>query len=78
MEFTKCSRCGNFYVSGGYVCPKCTSKDNLELSTLHNYILQNGMIDSLGSISYETGISEKNLNRFLSYPEFENYKNSID
>ena len=33
MEVIRCSRCGAFYTNGGYVCPKCTDKDNLELST---------------------------------------------
>ena len=33
MEFKKCSRCGNFYVSEGYVCPKCSPKDTYEFST---------------------------------------------
>ena len=30
MEFKKCTRCGNFYVSEGNVCPRCTAKDNME------------------------------------------------
>ena len=29
MEVIRCSRCGAFYTNGGYVCPKCTDKDNL-------------------------------------------------
>ena len=58
MEFNRCSRCGSFYVSAGNVCPKCSQKDGLELDTISN----------------QTGISIKNLNRFVGYPEFKEYK----
>lgn len=74
MEFNKCSRCGSFYITGGNVCPKCSGKDGFEFSTFKNYVAENGLENSLDTISIETGISEKNLNRFLNYNEFENYK----
>ena len=67
MEFNKCSRCGNFYLSNGNVCPKCSPKDNLEFSTFKSYIEQNGFENSLDQISSETGILVKNLNRFIGY-----------
>lgn len=67
MEFKKCSRCGNFYVSDGIVCPKCTPKDNFEFSTFKSYIAENGSNQSVDAISGATGISVKNLNRFLEY-----------
>ena len=72
MEFRKCSRCGSFYITDGYVCPKCSAKDNLEFSTFKNYIKENGMQDNLEIISGETGISVKNLNRFLDYQNLDN------
>ena len=74
MEFNRCSRCGNFYLSNDNVCPKCLAKDNLEFSTFKNYIEENGLDNSLNDISGETGISVKNLNRFLNY---ENMTNNI-
>lgn len=75
MEVTRCSRCGAFYTSTGYVCPNCTSKDNFELSQFKNFVEENGLeINSLSQISTETGISEKNLNRFLNYDGLEGYK----
>lgn len=77
MEFRKCNRCGNFYVSGGDVCPKCTAKDNLEFSTFKNYIDENGFENNLGTISSETGISEKNLNRFLGYDGIKGYEENL-
>ncbi len=67
MEFKKCTRCGNFYVSEGNVCPRCTAKDNMEFLTFKTYIQENGFEGSLTNISGEIGISEKNINRFLTY-----------
>ena len=72
MEFKKCSRCGNFYMANGNVCPISSSKDNLEISTLHNYIEENGFNQPLEVISGQTGISLKNLNRFLEDESFNN------
>ncbi len=75
MEVTRCSRCGAFYTNGGYVCSKCTNKDNFELSTFKNFVEENGMeLNSLNQVSASTGISEKNLNRFLDYDGLEGYK----
>ena len=75
MEFTKCSRCGAFYTNNGYVCPKCSNKDNLELSTFKSFVEENGLeVNSLSQVSSRTGISEKNLNRFLDYEGLEGYK----
>lgn len=75
MNVTKCSRCGAFYTANGYVCPKCTEKDNFELSTFKNFVEQNGIeLNTLGQVANYTGISEKNLNRFLNYDGLEGYK----
>jgi Zn ribbon nucleic-acid-binding protein len=65
MEFKKCNRCGGFFASEGNVCPKCSPKDTLELSTFKNYIEENG-ISSVESMSVGTGISAKNINRFIN------------
>ena len=75
MEVARCSRCGSFYTSNGYVCPKCTNKDNFELSKFKNFVEENGLeIHSLSQVSSQTGILEKNLNRFLNYDGLEGYK----
>lgn len=71
MDFKKCSRCGNFYLSEGNVCPKCLTKDNFEFSKFKTYIDENGLNNNLEYISKETDISVKNINRFLSYECFE-------
>ena len=70
MEFNKCSRCGNFFISDDDVCPKCKAKDTLEFETFKNYVSENGLVDNLDSfnldtVSNDTGISMKNLNRYI-------------
>ena len=49
MEFNKCSRCGNFYVAEGNVCPKCSTKDGVEFSTFKSYVQENGFENSLNT-----------------------------
>ena len=77
MNFNKCSRCGSFFVSEGDICPKCRTKDTFEFNTFKGYIEENGFNSSLDVISGETGISLKNLNRFLGYEGMEEYKGNI-
>lgn len=69
MNLNKCSRCGCFFNSNNNVCPNCEQKDLSEMSTLRNYIEENNNA-SIENISFSTGISEKNLNRYLKYDEF--------
>lgn len=70
MELNKCSRCGAFHISGNDVCPKCAGKDSLELSTFKTYIEENGF-SSIDTIATETGIAQKNVNRFIGYQGIE-------
>ena len=72
MEFNKCSRCGNFFVSNDDVCPKCKTKDTLEFETFKTYIAENGINNNLDILSSETGISVKNINRYLNYTDSNN------
>lgn len=72
MEFNKCSRCGNFFISNDDVCPKCKTKDTLEFETFKSYIEENGINNNLDILSNETGISVKNINRYLNYTDFNN------
>lgn len=78
MELNRCSRCGNFYVAEGNVCPKCSTKDGFEFSTFKSYVQENGLQNSLNTISNDTGISVKNLNRFLGYQEFQDYQKGLN
>lgn len=66
MELKKCSRCGCFYVSENEVCNNCLPKDTLEITKLNNYIEQNGNEYSLDELSVSTGISTRNLNRYIN------------
>ena len=65
MELNKCSRCGSFHVNESDVCPKCASKDSIELSTFKSYIEENGF-SSIDTIATHTGIAQKNVNRFMN------------
>ena len=78
MEINRCSRCGNFYVSAGNVCPNCSTKDGAEFSVFKSYVQENGLDNSLDTVSNDTGISVKNLNRFLEYEEFQNYQKELN
>lgn len=80
MEFKKCERCGCFYTSNDTVCYNCLSKDNYEMSKFKNFINESNLneINSLNDISYQTGISSKNLNRFLKNEDFNNLVNQLN
>lgn len=71
MELNKCNRCGAFHTNPGDVCAKCSTKDNLELSTFKCYIEENG-VSSIDTIATQTGIAQKNVSRFLGYQGVEN------
>ena len=43
MDFNKCSRCGNFFITNDDVCPKCKTKDTLEFENFKTYIKENGV-----------------------------------
>ena len=78
MEFNKCSRCGNFFISNDDVCPKCKTKDTLEFETFKSYIEENGINNNLDILSNETGISVKNIDRYLNYTDFNNENPNIE
>lgn len=73
MEFNKCERCGAFFVSSNNVCPKCMPKDTMELSKLKNFLEENNCPSSLESLSFDTGISTKNLDRFIKENDFSKF-----
>ena len=69
MEFNRCERCGSFFISDNNVCCNCGPKDIAEMEILKNYIIEGNEIISLDSLAVETGISTKNLNRYLKNEE---------
>jgi len=71
MEFKKCARCGNFYVTDGEVCNNCLPKDKLDIFKLKNYFEENSA-SSIDTISINTGISTRNVERYLKGDNFPN------
>ena len=78
MEFKKCERCGCFFVSDSNVCENCNPKDTFELSKLRNYFEGEIQANSIDSIAVDTGISVKNLNRYLENEEFSNISSKLN
>lgn len=71
MELKRCARCGKFYASDVEVCHECEKKDNADLNKLKGFFEDEYLTGTTKSeISASTGISAKNLNRYLSYEEF--------
>ncbi|MBO5478171.1 MAG: hypothetical protein J6A04_00330 [Clostridia bacterium] len=78
MEFKKCERCGCFYLSETAVCENCMPKDNFELSKLRNYFDNENYSNTIDHIAVDTGISVKNLNRYLENEEFSKIYNKLN
>ena len=70
MEIKKCSRCGTFFTSEAQVCQNCLPKDKQEMIKLQGYIDENSSELTKQKISIDTGISAKNLDRYLQLDEF--------
>ena len=77
MEFKKCERCGCFFASTSNICDNCIAKDNMDISKLKNYFENNDNVPNFGTIISETGISEKNLNRYLQNNDFIENQNRV-
>ncbi len=73
MELNKCTRCGSFHTSESDVCPACNQKDIADIDKLKGFLSENDII-SIEDISYQTGITTKNLNRFFQLDEFKKIK----
>lgn len=78
MEFKKCERCGCFFTTSDNVCQNCMPRENFELSKLRNYFDENSNSNSIQDISVNTGISVKNLNRYLGENEFSKISNQLN
>lgn len=72
MEIKRCARCGGFFETVNDVCNNCIGKDNKELGKLKNFLSGYDHSEEITrrAISNNTGITMKNLNRFLSGEEF--------
>lgn len=77
MKFNRCVRCGAFFASEDNVCPNCKNKDKVDMSTIKNYISQNDLPKNVEILASQSGVSVKNINRFLEMKEFSSLKNSF-
>ena len=76
MELNKCIRCGSFYISENTVCPNCAEKDTNDIYSLKTFVDENP-ITSLENISFQTGISVNNINRFIKQDDFKNFRKEL-
>lgn len=77
MKFNRCVRCGAFFASEDNVCPNCKNKDKVDMLTIKNFISQNDVPQNVESLAFQSGVSVKNINRFLEMKEFSSLKNSL-
>ena len=77
MKFNKCVRCGCFFASSDDVAPSCKSKDEVDKHTLKNYLDNADSPLSLDSLSFNSGVELKNINRYMESKEFSNYKKML-
>ncbi len=65
MEFKRCCRCGDFFVSSDSdVCNNCMVKDKNDIAKL-NYIISSSNIDSAYELSNYSGVKLDNINRYI-------------
>ncbi len=73
MEFKKCARCGCFFVSSNNVCCNCETKDKQDIYNLNNYIVNSTSTPSIDNLSANTGVSIKNISRFIQNNVISNF-----
>lgn len=69
MNLSKCERCGCFFATANAVCPNCQSKDENDINQLKNFLNDADTIVTVDDLSSATGVSLKNVNRFLQNKE---------
>lgn len=78
MDLNRCKRCGTFFASNDCVCPNCKTKDISDLAKLETFLQENDLPSSIDTLASNTGISAKNLNRFISENDFSAYGVNFD
>ena len=78
MNFNKCVRCGCFFTSQDLVCPNCKSKDEVDKLSLQSYLDNNDIPNNPEDLASLSGISVKNINRYLEMQEFSNLKEKFN
>lgn len=66
MNLNKCERCGCFFASANSVCPNCESKDENDINQLKAFLSESDTAVTVDSLAFSTGVSLKNVNRFLN------------
>ncbi len=74
MKFNRCVRCGSFYTTEDAVCPNCISKDEMEKDKLKRFLANNEIPKNPMDLSCQSGISMKNINRYLDTKDFSSLK----
>ena len=65
MEFKRCPRCGNFFVSNTDICCNCQVKDRADIAKLNNILDSSSNINSINELSANSGVNPSNINRFI-------------
>ncbi|MGN1311007.1 MAG: hypothetical protein ACI4VP_04850 [Clostridia bacterium] len=65
MEFKRCPRCGNFFVSNNNICCNCQVKDRADIAKLNNILDSSSNINSINELSANSGVNPSNINRFI-------------
>ena len=78
MKFNKCVRCGSFFASENNVCPNCQTKDKVDKLALKNYLANNDIPESIESLALKSGVSLKNVNRYIQNKDFPELKNTFN
>lgn len=65
MEFKRCNRCGNFFVSDNNICYECEIKDRADIAKLNTILGNSSESLSINDLSATSGINPSNINRFI-------------
>lgn len=65
MDFKKCNRCGNFFMSDNDICYDCGIKDKADIAKLNNILVNTSGINSVNELSANSGVNPTNINRFI-------------
>ena len=73
MEVKRCARCGNFLTSYDNTCIPCSSRDKMDVQKLKTYFEDNTNTYSVKELSLNTGITEKNVTRYMQADDFSGF-----
>lgn len=65
MNLNKCDRCGCFFMTANTVCPNCQAKDENDINQLKDFLSEADTHVTVESLASATGVTLKNVNRFL-------------